>query len=184
MTTFIVVYHSGVVVTNEIGSYEFIGMKETFLLNEFPTIANVVRLVLERLSWMDEGCEVRFEGQIDIGSSNGLWMMMISPVCDEEWTAYVGVVLKQDLHAIELVAKMVARNDVGDESSRSPILLEAVDEQHIKCCILLNQPSQENQDDTTEEPPFIASNETVEHICRSVGVGDSSRLGFILGVDP
>jgi hypothetical protein len=31
MATFIAVYHSGVVVTNEIGNYEFIGMKkETF----------------------------------------------------------------------------------------------------------------------------------------------------------
>jgi hypothetical protein len=61
-----------VVITNEIGSYEFIGMKkETFLLNKFPTLANVVRLVRERLSWMNEGCEVQFEGRIDISSSNG-----------------------------------------------------------------------------------------------------------------
>jgi hypothetical protein len=43
MATFIVVYNSGAVITNEISSYEFIGMKkETFLLNEFPTLANVV----------------------------------------------------------------------------------------------------------------------------------------------
>jgi hypothetical protein len=43
MATFISVYHSGVVITNEIGSYEFVGMKnETFLLNEFLTHANVV----------------------------------------------------------------------------------------------------------------------------------------------
>jgi hypothetical protein len=36
MATFIAVYHSGVVITIKIGSYEFIGMKkETFLLNEF-----------------------------------------------------------------------------------------------------------------------------------------------------
>jgi hypothetical protein len=61
MTTFIAVYHGGVIITNEIGSYEFIGMKkETFLLNDFPTPANVVRLVRERLGWMDKGCEVRF----------------------------------------------------------------------------------------------------------------------------
>jgi hypothetical protein len=45
MTTFIVVYHSGVVMTNEIGRYEFVGMKETFLLNEFLTLKNVVGLV-------------------------------------------------------------------------------------------------------------------------------------------
>jgi hypothetical protein len=38
MSTFIAVYHSGVVITNQIGSYEFIGIKnEIFLLNEFPT---------------------------------------------------------------------------------------------------------------------------------------------------
>jgi hypothetical protein len=44
MTTFIVVYHTGVVITNEIGSDEFGGMKETFLLNEFLTVENVVLL--------------------------------------------------------------------------------------------------------------------------------------------
>jgi hypothetical protein len=71
MATFIAVYHGGVVITNEIGSYEFVGMKkETFLLNEFLTHANVVRFVRKRLGWMDECCEVRFEGRIDIGSSN------------------------------------------------------------------------------------------------------------------
>jgi hypothetical protein len=47
MTTFITVYHSGVVITNEIGSYEFVGMKETFLWNEFLTLANVICLVRE-----------------------------------------------------------------------------------------------------------------------------------------
>jgi hypothetical protein len=71
MATFIVVYNGGVVITNEIGSYEFVRMKkQTFLLNEFLTLANVVRLVRERLGCMDEGCEVQFEGRIDIGSSN------------------------------------------------------------------------------------------------------------------
>jgi hypothetical protein len=71
MSTFITVYHGGVVITNEIGRYEFVGMKkETFLLNDFPTLANMVRLVRERLGWMDEGCEVWFGGRIDIGSSN------------------------------------------------------------------------------------------------------------------
>jgi hypothetical protein len=58
MSTFISVYHSGVVITNEIGSYEFVGMNETFLLNEFLTLANIVCLVPKRLGWMDEGCEV------------------------------------------------------------------------------------------------------------------------------
>jgi hypothetical protein len=38
MTTLIVVYHSGMIKTNEIGSYEFIEMNETFLLNEFPAL--------------------------------------------------------------------------------------------------------------------------------------------------
>jgi hypothetical protein len=96
MDTLILVYHSGVLITDDIDSYEFVGMKkETFLLNEYPTLANVVRLVLEQLGWMDEGCEVRFAGRIDIGSSNGLRMKMMSPVYDEnEWIAYVGVVDK------------------------------------------------------------------------------------------
>jgi hypothetical protein len=73
MTTFIVVYHSGVVIANEIGSYEFVGMKkEIFLLNGFLTHANVIHLVCERLGWMNEGCEVLLEGRIDIGLSNDL----------------------------------------------------------------------------------------------------------------
>jgi hypothetical protein len=46
-----------VVVTNEIGSYEFDGKtKEAFLLNEFLTPVNVVCLVREQLGWMIEGC--------------------------------------------------------------------------------------------------------------------------------
>jgi hypothetical protein len=91
MATFIAVYQSGVVITNEIGSYEFVGMKKETFLNEFPTHANVFHLVRKRLGWMDEGCEVWFEGRIDIGSSNGLRMKTMSPVCDEkEWTTYVG----------------------------------------------------------------------------------------------
>jgi hypothetical protein len=132
MITFIVVYHSGLVITNEIGSYEFIGMKkEIFLFNEFFTLENLVGLVRERLSWMDKDCEVRFEGWIDIGSSNDPQMKTMSPVCNKEWTTYVGVVMKSEIHEIELVAKMVARNDIGDESSRSPTLPDAVDEQHV-----------------------------------------------------
>jgi hypothetical protein len=71
-------------------------------------------------------------------------MKMMSPVYDEkEWTAYVGVVMKSDIHGIELVARLVARNDVGDKSSRSPTLPEAVDEQHVECGVVLTQPSQE-----------------------------------------
>jgi hypothetical protein len=43
---------------------------------------------------------------------------------------------------------MVARNNIGDESSRSPTLPEAVDEQHVEYGIVLMQPSQQTQDDT------------------------------------
>jgi hypothetical protein len=51
------------VITNENGSYEFVGMKEeTFLLNEFLTLENLVGLVRERLGWMDGCCEFCFEG--------------------------------------------------------------------------------------------------------------------------
>jgi hypothetical protein len=47
----------------------------------------------------------------------------MSPVSNEkEWTTYVGVVMKSEIHGIELVTRMVGRNDVGKESSRSPIL--------------------------------------------------------------
>jgi hypothetical protein len=128
MTAFIVVYHSGVVITNEIGSYEFVEMKkETFLLNKFLTPANVVHLVREHLGWMDKGCEVRFEGRIDIRSSNGPRMKTMSLVCDEkEWIAYVDVVIKSEIRGIELVVRMVAWNDVGDQRSQSLTLHEVV----------------------------------------------------------
>jgi hypothetical protein len=89
MTTFIAVYHSGILITNEIGSYELVGMKkETFLLNEFLTLENLVGLVHERLGWMDEDCEVRFEGQINIGLSNGSRMNPMSPVCNCNTSCY------------------------------------------------------------------------------------------------
>jgi hypothetical protein len=128
MTAFIVVYHGGVVITNEIGSYEFVEMKkETFLLNKFLTPANVVHLVREHLGWMDKGCEVRFEGRIDIRSSNGPRMKTMSLVCDEkEWIAYVDVVIKSEIRGIELVVRMVAWNDVGDQRSQSLTLHEVV----------------------------------------------------------
>jgi hypothetical protein len=69
-------------------------------------------------------------------------MKMMSPVCDKkEWTAYVGVVMKSEIRGIELVARMVAWNDVSDESSRFPTLPKAVDEQHVECGIVLTQSS-------------------------------------------
>jgi hypothetical protein len=71
MIIFIMIYHSGVVIINEIDNYEFVEMKkDTFLWNEFPTLENMVGLVREQLGWMYEGCEVRFEDRIDIWSSN------------------------------------------------------------------------------------------------------------------
>jgi hypothetical protein len=105
---------------------------------------------------MDECCEVRFEGQIDTESSNGPWMKTMSPICDEkEWATYVGVVMKLEICVIELVVRKVARNDVGDVSSRSPTLSKAVDEQDVECGVVLTQPSQETQTDTdVEEPPI------------------------------
>jgi hypothetical protein len=54
-------------------------------------------------------------------------MKMMSPVYDEEWTTYVRVVMKSEIRGIELVARMVHRNNVGDKSSQSPILPEVVD---------------------------------------------------------
>jgi hypothetical protein len=81
---------------------------------------------------------------------------------------------------------MVARNDVGDKSSRSLNLPNAVDEHHIECGVVLTQPSQETQADTdVEELSFVASNETVEPVCGSVGVGDGVvDTMFISSVDP
>jgi hypothetical protein len=84
--------------------------------------------------------------------------------------------MKLEIRGIELVVRMVARNDVGDESSRSPTLPEVVDEQHVECGVVLTQPSQETQAGTDLKDPFIGSNETVlneEPICGSVGVGDA-----------
>jgi hypothetical protein len=96
--------------------------------------------------------------------------------------------MKSEIHEIELVVRMVARNDIGDESSRLLTLPEAVDEQHVEYGVVLTQPSQETQADTDlEEPPFIDSNETVlnkKPVCRSVGVGDAAAdTGFISDMD-
>jgi hypothetical protein len=96
--------------------------------------------------------------------------------------------MKSEIRRIELDARMVARNDVGDEISQSPTFPEAVDEQHVECGVMLTQPSLETRDNTdAKEPPFVTSNETelnVEHVCRSVDVGDAvTDTGFILGVD-
>jgi hypothetical protein len=69
----------------------------------------VVRLVREWLGWIDENCEVRFECRIDIRSSNGTQMKMMSLVCNEnEWTTYIGVVMKPEIREIELVVRIVA----------------------------------------------------------------------------
>jgi hypothetical protein len=142
------------------------------------------------LGWMDEGCEVWFEGRIDIRSSNGPRMKTMSPICDEkEWTTYVGVMIKSEIHGIELVVRMVSRNDIGDESSRSSTLPKAVDEQHVEFGIMLTQPSKETQADTDpDEPPFVSSNETVLNeklVCESVSVSDAAAdTGFISDVNP
>jgi hypothetical protein len=64
-------------------------------------------------------------------------MKMMLPICNEEWIVYVGVVMKSEIHEIELIIGMVAWNDIGDESSQSPTLPKAVDEQHVECGIVL-----------------------------------------------
>jgi hypothetical protein len=70
--------------------------------------------------------------------------------------------MKSKIRRIELVATMVGRNDVGEESSRLPTLPEAVDEQDVECGIVLTKLLQETWDHTdADEPPFVASNETM-----------------------
>jgi hypothetical protein len=49
---------------------------------------------------MDEGFEVSSKGQIDIGSSNGPRIEMMSPMCNEEWITYVRVMMKSKIHEI------------------------------------------------------------------------------------
>jgi hypothetical protein len=116
-------------------------------------------------------------------------MKMMSPVCDEkEWTTYVGVVMKSEIRGVELVGRMVFQNNVGDKSSWSPTLPEAVDEQHVECGIVLTQLLQETQANTdVEETPLVASNETLLNIepkCQSVAVGDAGvAVGLISGVN-
>jgi hypothetical protein len=130
---------------------------------------------------------VRLEGRMDIGSSNGPRMKTMSLVCNEKmWTTYVRVVMKSK---IELVARMAGPTDVGDESSRSPTLPEAVDEQGVECGVVLTQLLQETQDDTdADELLFIGSNETVLNVDPVLGsVGGSDvvvDVGMILDVDP
>jgi hypothetical protein len=46
---------------------------------------------------------------------------------------------------IELIIRMVDRNDIGDKNSLT--LSEAIDEHGIKCGVVLTQSSQKSQDD-------------------------------------
>jgi hypothetical protein len=70
---------------------------------------------------------------------------------------YVRVVMKLEIHGIELVAIIVDRNDVCDESSLSPILSKVFDEEGVECRDVLTQPSQEIQGGTdADEPPSLA----------------------------
>jgi hypothetical protein len=130
MATLIGFYHSGTIKMNKIGSYEFIGTKkEIFLLAEFLTLDNLIGLVREWLGWIDENFDAQLEGRIDVGSSNSPRMKMMSSVCNEnEWAAYVGVVMKSEIRAIELVATRIGCNVMCDESSHSPTMPKAVDE--------------------------------------------------------
>jgi hypothetical protein len=42
MTTLIMIYHNDLTIMNEIGSYEFVGMKKRdFLLNEFSNLEKI-----------------------------------------------------------------------------------------------------------------------------------------------
>jgi hypothetical protein len=48
---------------------------------------------------------------------------------------------------IELIIRMVDRNDVGDKNSQSLTLSEAIDEHGIECGVVLTHSSQKTQDD-------------------------------------
>ena len=144
MSTFISLFHSGSIRMDKIGSCKFVGMKrENFLVLEFPRFEGLFRLMRERLGWMEQSYDVCLEGQIDVGSSNGPRIKAMAPMCDEnEWTAYVGVVMKSKVRSIELVARKVLRNVVCDENLYSPTLPDSVDQQPIECVDVLTQPSQ------------------------------------------
>jgi hypothetical protein len=49
--------------------------------------------------------------------------------------------IKSEIRGIELVARMVDWNDIGDESSRSSTLPKVVDEQHVECGVMFTQQS-------------------------------------------
>jgi hypothetical protein len=53
-------------------------------LKECLTLANVGGLVRECLNWLEENCDVRFEGRCDIGSSNDPRIKVMGPVCTEK----------------------------------------------------------------------------------------------------
>jgi hypothetical protein len=49
--------------------------------------------------------------------------------------------MQSEIHEIELVIRMIDRNDVSDESSQSLTLPKAIDEQGVECGVVLMQPS-------------------------------------------
>jgi hypothetical protein len=184
MAIVLAAYHSGSVETNDnIGSQEYVGMKkEIFWLKECPTLANVGGLMREPLNWLEENCDVRFEGRCDIGSSNDPRIKVMGLVCTEkDWETNVEVVMKSEVRGLELIATRVERNNVCDECSRSPTLSEAVDEHAIECPVPLTQPSQASiGEGVAGDPPCVGSNEEVTNMEPDHVDG----MGMLMVVDP
>ena len=67
MSTFISLCHGGSIVTDNNGSFEFVGMsRENILLIEFPSFGELISLVRDRLGWLEESYDVCLEGRIDV----------------------------------------------------------------------------------------------------------------------
>jgi hypothetical protein len=63
--------------------------------------------------------------------------------------------MKLEIYRIELVARIVDHNDVGDKSSRLLTLVKVFNEHNVKCVIMLMQPSQESHYDTEADEPLL-----------------------------
>ncbi|TVT97098.1 hypothetical protein EJB05_57669, partial [Eragrostis curvula] len=110
------VHHGGSIVRTEDGSVDFVGMREdVFLFVETPTLCIVASRVRQCLGWIEEGVKLDFEGRIDVGSSNGPRMKIMAPVgSEEEWQAYVEIVMNSEVRALDLVVrKVVVDGGVG-----------------------------------------------------------------------
>ncbi|KAL6851636.1 hypothetical protein ACP4OV_020200 [Aristida adscensionis] len=90
------------------GSVEFDGMSDEVLFfpSRFPTMAELIDRVKDRLGWTAESVVVKVEGRIDVGSSNGPRIQMMAGIgYESEWETYKEVVMASEVRVLDIVVR-------------------------------------------------------------------------------